>query len=76
MYILPFKKNEALIEYTLFSKNILSDIEYETEIKNYIDKKLKVNYKIIEKEKGVIPMTSFEFWKFNSKNLNKITHFE
>ena len=69
MYILPFKKNEALIEYTLFSKNILSDIEYETEIKNYIDKKLKVNYKIIEKEKGVIPMTSFEFWKFNSKNL-------
>jgi len=69
MYILPFKKNEALIEYTLFSKNILSEIEYETEIKNYIDKKLKVNFKIIEKENGVIPMTSFEFWKFNSKNL-------
>ena len=69
MYILPFKKNEALIEYTLFSKNILSEIEYETEIKNYIDKKLKVNFKIIEKENGVIPMTSFEFWKYNSKNL-------
>ena len=69
MYILPFKKNEALIEYTLFSKNILNDTEYETEIKNYIDEKLKVNFKIIEKENGVIPMTSFEFWKFNSKNL-------
>ena len=69
MYILPFKKNEALIEYTLFSKNILNDNEYETEIKNYIDEKLKVNFKIIEKENGVIPMTSFEFWKFNSKNL-------
>lgn len=69
MYILPFKKNVALIEYTLFSKNILNDNEYETEIKNYIDEKLKVNFKIIEKENGVIPMTSFEFWKFNSKNL-------
>ena len=69
MYILPFKKNEALIEYTLFSKNILNDTEYETEIKNYIEEKLKVNFKIIEKENGVIPMTSFEFWKFNSKNL-------
>ena len=69
MYILPFKKNEALIEYTLFSKNILNDTEYETEIKNYIDEKLKVNFKIIEKENGVIPMTSFEFWKYNSKNL-------
>ena len=33
MYILPYKKNDALIEYTLFSKNIISDIEYETEIK-------------------------------------------
>ena len=69
MYILPYKKNEALIEYTLFSKNLLNDTEYETEIKNYIDEKLKVNFKIIEKENGVIPMTSFEFWKFNSKNL-------
>ena len=69
MYILPFKKNEALVEYTLFSKNVLNEIEYETEIKNYINEKFKVNYKIIEKEKGVIPMTAFEFWKYNSKNL-------
>jgi len=33
MYVLPFSKNEALLEYTLFSKELLLREEYEMEIK-------------------------------------------
>ena len=33
MYVLPFSKNEALIEYTLFSKDLLPKSEYEKSIK-------------------------------------------
>ena len=29
MYVLPFSKTEALIEYTLFSKDLLPEKEYE-----------------------------------------------
>ena len=38
MYILPFSKNKALVEYTLFSKELISDNEYEKEIKSYLKK--------------------------------------
>ena len=34
MYILPFSKNKALVEYTLFSTSTIEDHEYEAEIKN------------------------------------------
>ena len=41
MYLLPITKNEALIEYTLFSEKTLKKNEYETELKKYISKSLK-----------------------------------
>jgi lycopene beta-cyclase len=72
MYVLPTSENEALIEYTLFSKDLLSKEEYETEIKNYIEKLGITNYELLEKEQGNIPMTSYEFWKHNSKNIINI----
>ena len=72
MYVLPTSENEALIEYTLFSKDLLTKEEYETEIKNYIEKLGVTNYELLEKEKGNIPMTSYEFWKHNSKNIINI----
>lgn len=72
MYVLPTSKHEALLEYTLFSKNLLSKEEYENEIKLYIQKLGITAYEIIEKEKGNIPMTCFPFWKFNSKNIVNI----
>ena len=72
MYVLPTSKNEALLEYTLFSKNLLSKEEYEREIKLYI-KNLGINeYEIVEKEQGNIPMTCYPFWKHNSKNIINI----
>ena len=62
MYLLPITKNEALIEYTLFSEKTLKKNEYEIELKKYISKYLKNdNYEIIHKEYGVIPMSMVKF---------------
>lgn len=72
MYVLPTSSTEALLEYTLFSKDLLSKQEYENEIQDYIKKLGISEYQIIEKEQGNIPMTSYKFWKHNSKNIINI----
>lgn len=72
MYVLPTSSTEALLEYTLFSKDLLPKEEYESEIEKYIQKLGITNYEIIEKEQGNIPMTSYKFWKHNSKNVINI----
>jgi lycopene beta-cyclase len=69
MYVLPTSPTEALVEYTLFSKDLLPKKEYEDEIKWYLKKLGVTSYKIIEKEQGNIPMTSYPFWKQNTKNI-------
>lgn len=69
MYVLPISSNKALFEYTLFSKDILDKDEYESEIQAYLKEKNIQSYTIVEKEQGVIPMTSYNFWKHNSKNV-------
>ncbi len=57
-YVLPISENEALIEFTIFSDNLLEKNEYEIELKKYIADVLKIeNYKIIDTEFGVIPMS-------------------
>jgi lycopene beta-cyclase len=58
-YTLPFTENKALIEYTLFSSNLLTDEEYERELINYLNDKFGLtngNYTITRREKGNIPM--------------------
>jgi lycopene beta-cyclase len=72
MYVLPTSSSEALLEYTLFSKDLLSKEEYENEIQNYIKKLGISEYEIIEKEQGNIPMTSYKFWRHNTKNILNI----
>lgn len=73
MYVLPFTETEALIEYTLFSENVLPELEYEEAIKTYLKDNLHCqDYHILQKEKGNIPMTSYDFNDHNSKNLMHI----
>ena len=72
MYVLPTLKNEALLEYTLFSKDLLLREEYEAEIQKYIENLGITEYEIIEKEQGNIPMTCYPFWKHNTKNIINI----
>ena len=72
-YVLPFKKNEALIEHTYFSKDECDREVYEEYIKEYLSKYYNtINYKIIKSEYGVIPMTSYPFYKESTKNITKI----
>mgnify|MGYP003402509092 FL=1 len=72
MYVLPTSETEALLEYTLFSKDLLLKEEYEAEIQQYIQNLGITEYEIIEKEQGNIPMTCYPFWKHNTKNLINI----
>jgi lycopene beta-cyclase len=46
---------EALLEYTLFSHQLLTKEEYEQEIKQYIENLGIQNFEIIEKKKVVFP---------------------
>lgn len=58
MYILPFSEREALVEYTLFSPELLTDEAYDTALRNYIADILKIKeYRIKAVENGVIPMS-------------------
>jgi lycopene beta-cyclase len=58
IYILPFSKNKALIEFTVFSDNLLDENEYEVNLQKYFSDILKIeDYEILETEKGVIPMS-------------------
>ena len=70
-YVLPLSDKKALIEFTVFSKDLLKKDEYQSELKKYI-KSIKIDkYKIIENEFGVIPMTCYPFERKNtSKILN------
>ena len=73
IYVLPFSETEAMIEFTLFTDELIEDKDYEEKLKQYIHEFLKIkDYKIIEKEKGVIPMTDFPFYKKNKKSVTKI----
>jgi lycopene beta-cyclase len=70
MYVLPFSETEGLVEYTLFSSSVLPEEEYESAIKAYIEEKLEcTKYEILEKERGNIPMTCFNFSANNSDNI-------
>lgn len=72
MYVLPLNTNESIVEYTLFSHDLLPEVEYEEAIQSYLADKGISDYNIVDKERGSIPMTSYPFWKNNSKNILNI----
>ena len=69
-YTLPYTKNKALIETTWLSKmNDNSQKDYDKQIKDYIDKHLKVkDYEITYREEGAIPL----FYPLYEKDKNRI----
>jgi lycopene beta-cyclase len=61
-YVLPFSTTSALVEYTLFTKELLRPEQYDKELRDYIITFLGINdYKIKEEEFGIIPMTNEKF---------------
>jgi lycopene beta-cyclase len=70
-YVLPFSENKALIEYTLFTKDLLNPEEYDEALKTYIhDFVTKEDYVIEESEFGVIPMTNYPFKPYDGNIIN------
>ena len=69
-YTLPYSKNKALIETTWLSKmNDNSQKDYDNQLKEYIEKHLKIkNYEITYREEGAIPL----FYPICKKEKNKI----
>lgn len=62
MYMLPTNPHEALVEYTLFSEEVLDREQYEAELKAYIQDKLQIdNFEITHEEFGIIPMSLARF---------------
>ena len=62
VYVMPFSETSALVEYTLFTEKLLEPLQYEEELKIYIERFLKIDsYKVTEEEFGIIPMTNHQF---------------
>ena len=58
VYILPFSRRRALVEFTVFASKRISSDECETILRDYIATKLCLpDFKIIKVESGAIPMT-------------------
>jgi len=61
MYQLPLNEREALVEYTIFSENVLSIAEYDKVLDAYLAKAFPgATYTITHDEIGAIPMTQIE----------------
>lgn len=70
MYVLPISEREGLVEYTLFSKDLLELSDYEDALKKYISEDLGCDsFEILEKEKGSIPMTAYNFYRRNTERV-------
>ncbi|MEO5997282.1 MAG: lycopene cyclase family protein [Chitinophagaceae bacterium] len=71
VYVMPFSSNSALVEYTMFSEQLLPDSDYDKNLRDYIDNQLHCKqYTITSEEWGIIPMTNHRF----STSKNKIIH--
>lgn len=72
-YTLPFSVKRALIEFTIFSERVFDGVaEYEEYLERYIDEHFRgQKFKILDKENGVIPMTTHSFHKSGQ---SKIIH--
>nr|WP_262905431.1 lycopene cyclase family protein [Hymenobacter nitidus] len=58
IYVLPFGRRKALVEYTLFSEELLPKPDYEAAVRDYLSNTLGVaSYRVMSEEVGAIPMT-------------------
>ena len=72
-YVLPFSPTKALVEFTLFTPELIGYDDYDMVLKEYIQEILKIEqYQIAKIEYGVIPMTDYPFQKANRAGMMKI----
>jgi lycopene beta-cyclase len=71
MYVLPLSSRTALVEYTVFSENLLEAEVYERILKEHISSRLQAKeYVITHAENGKIPMTSMPFPMHKDRVIN------
>jgi len=72
-YVLPFSDKRALVEYTVFSKDLLTDTDYDAALRSYIALQFGLHsYRILHEEKNAIPMTDRRFPKALGANIMNI----
>ena len=72
-YVLPIDEYTGLVEFTYFTPQIVSDERYESLIDEYLKKYMgNPEYKIEEVEKGVIPMSTYNFSRDHTERVTQI----
>ena len=72
-YVLPISSTKAMVEFTLFTPDLIEYQAYDDLLKKYIEEVLKVDaYQISKVEYGIIPMSDYPFQKANRPNIMKI----
>lgn len=62
MYVLPMSERSALVEYTLFTEQVLPQEKYATALASYLENQLGIKqFTIAHEEFGIIPMTNHIF---------------
>ena len=70
-YVLPLSGDRALVEFTMFSTQLLDDEGYNAALKHYIQNGLQIDeYAVVEQEFGIIPMTNIKFVKSVDRVIN------
>ena len=73
IYVLPISEHKALVEYTYFTPALVEDKVYDSFIEKYIKDELKISdYKIVEEEKGIIPMSNYNFAETHTQKVIQI----
>ncbi|RTQ53734.1 lycopene cyclase [Hymenobacter gummosus] len=73
LYVLPFNKRQALVEYTIFNEQVLASEAYEDSLRQYIDRFLEAgSYRIEETEFGIIPMSDVAVSENPSQHIVRI----
>ena len=66
-YVLPWSPHEALVEFTLFTPELINHQDYEAALRRYMRDVLNVDdYVITDTEYGVIPMSDFPFQRYHT----------
>jgi len=72
-YLLPTSKQKALVEFTLFTSELIPDKGYDQMMREYLKKYWDLeNFQISAVEQGVIPMSDYPFHKHHNNNITKI----
>lgn len=75
MYVLPTDEQTALVEYTVFSAQLLDSEKYEQELQRYMSEYLGLtdsDYQVMHGEFGVIPMTDMTYPSEQGKRIIRI----